>query len=61
MLIVYSRDLNEDLSKHFHSIIGAFLAIINQVAHSGSVDIHKQAPNPELTGKLFECMSHLLK
>ena len=56
------RDLNDQLHKHFSVLMDALLHIIPNVAYSSN-NAHDAAKiaNPELTGKLFECVSHLLK
>eukprot|EP01034_Spumella_vulgaris_P023353 gene23353-29566_t len=61
LIVVLARDLNDDLERHFHILTAALMKIVNSVAHSGSSTKGKEAPNPELAGKLFQCFSHLLK
>lgn len=58
---VLYRDINEDLSPYFHKLFGVLCSIVDKVAISGGVLEHEEAPNPELTGKLFETMSHVLR
>ena len=56
------RDLGEDLSKHFHRLINAVLSLVTTVTKSAeTVRKGVGAPSPELTGKLFECVSHMLR
>lgn len=46
--------------KHFHMFMKSFVAVLNAVALSGG-HANESAPNPELTGKLFETVGYLLK
>ena len=39
----------------------ALLAVVNKVAYSSHTIKGPTAANPELTGKLFECLSHMLR
>lgn len=54
------RDLQDASMTHFHSFMKAFVSILNAVVFSGGHS-NENAPNPELTGKLFETIGHLLK
>lgn len=57
-----NRDLEEDLYPHFHRLFGMLVKHVDAVAYSGnSKSGGSNAPNPELTGKLFETLSYLLK
>jgi hypothetical protein len=56
----YCRDLQDATMRHFHSFMKTFVAILATVAFSGG-HLNETAPNPELTGKLFETIGHLLK
>ena len=49
------RDLGDDLFPYFHRLFGALIGVINKISLAGS------ATNPELTGKLFECLSYLIR
>jgi hypothetical protein len=66
-LSVLARDLQEDLFIHFHVLFKVLVKRLDSIVFSGSL---KQtvgsipgtgAPNPELTGKLFECLSYMMK
>lgn len=57
---LYCRDLQDATTRHFHSFMKTFVAIMATVAFSGG-HVNESAPNPELTGKLFETIGHLLK
>ncbi len=54
------RDLQDSSMKHFHMFMKSFVAVLNAVALSGG-HANESAPNPELTGKLFETLGYLLK
>jgi len=63
LISVLGRDLQDDLYPHFHEL---FISLVNRVddiafslnaKHDGSCGL----PNPEMTGKLFECLSYLTK
>lgn len=41
--------------------MNGMIRVVNAVAQSGAHTIEIKAPNPELTGTLFEAMSYLLK
>ena len=61
-LIISFRDLEEDLYPHFHRLFGMLVKQVDAVAYSGSSKSGvSNAPNPELTGKLFETLSYLIK
>jgi hypothetical protein len=60
LIAVLCRDLQDASMKHFHELMKTFVAIMNTVAFSGGHS-NENAPNPELTGKLFETIGHLLK
>lgn len=53
------RDLQSDIKKYFHSLMKTLVQITNDVATCGGPS--KKELNPELTGKLFETVSYLLK
>lgn len=56
------RDLQEDLYPHYHQLFGMLVKQVDTVAYSGnSKSGASNAPNPELTGKLFETLSYLIK
>ena len=55
------RDLGEDINTYFHAFLSTMCSIVDKVAVSGGVIDNDEAPNPELTGKLFETMAHLLR
>jgi hypothetical protein len=57
LISVLARDLGDDLYSHFHHLFGLLTSKTDAVAYSGT----SGAPNPELSGKLFECMSYLIK
>jgi hypothetical protein len=62
MLLNFYRDLQEDLYPHFHRFFGMLVKQVDAVAYSGSSKSGAMgAPNPELTGKLFETLSYLIK
>ena len=61
-LIISFRDLEEDLYPHFHRLFGMLVKQVDAVAYSGSSKSGvSNAPNPELTGRLFETLSYLIK
>lgn len=61
MNAVHNRDLKEDLKTHFHVLVQTLQGVVDKVTYS-SMNVKGNAnANPELTGKLFECLSHLLK
>ena len=53
--------MKEDLNPHFHTLYGGLVNIASAVSMSGGAIMNGQTPNPELTGKLFETMSYLLR
>ena len=56
------RDLEEDLYPHFHRLFGMLIKQVDAVVYSGSSKSGvSNAPNPELTGRLFETLSYLIK
>jgi hypothetical protein len=55
------RDLKEDMNPHFHTIFGGLVNIVPRVAMSGGTTPNGTIPNPELTARLFETLSYLLK
>eukprot|EP01032_Pedospumella_encystans_P036266 gene36266-41027_t len=61
LVSVLARDLKEDLQPHFHKLVQTLLAVVNKVAYSSMNSKGTSSANPELTGKLFESLSHLLK
>jgi len=61
LLSVLAKDLKTDIKKHFHMIVNTLLKVLHGVAYSSTASKGAAAVNPELTGKLFECLSHLLK
>jgi hypothetical protein len=61
LLSVLAKDLKTDIQKHFHTIVNTLLKVLHGVAYSSTASKGAAAVNPELTGKLFECLSHLLK
>lgn len=54
-LLLCNRDLGESLFEHMDKILGSLVSLIDRVAFTDG------AVNPELTGKLFECISYLFK
>jgi hypothetical protein len=58
---VLARDLKGDLAPHFHKLVQTLVSLVGKVAYSSLTINGPVAANPELTGKLFECLSHLLK
>lgn len=61
LLSVLARDLKNDLQPHFQKLMQTFLTIVNSVAYSTDATKGLTAVNPELTGEMFECVSHLLR
>ena len=57
LISVLGRDLEDDLYPYFHRLFGMLVKHVDNVVYTGIGG----APNPELTGKLFECMSYLIK
>jgi hypothetical protein len=57
----FRRDLGDDLMDIYHSFCRAIADISNSVAYSGSTVQGSAVPNPELTGKMFECLSYIFK
>ena len=57
LISVLGRDLEDDLYPHFHRLFGLLVKHVDNVVYTGIGG----APNPELTGRLFECMSYLIK
>lgn len=55
------RDLREELSSNFQILMAALTKVTGAVAQSGGDSLDVKAPNPELTGVLFEAISYLLK
>jgi hypothetical protein len=55
------RDLKEDLQPHFHLLLQTLQGVVGKVAYSSLTVGGPVSANPELTGQLFECMSHLLR
>lgn len=61
LLSVMGRDLGKELDTHFHALFAPLVEIVPRIAMSGGVTPDQQVPNPELTGKLFETLSYLLR
>jgi hypothetical protein len=53
-VLSHSRDLQDEMYPHFHRLLEALLGVVDSVSEVPEL-------NPELTGKLFECVSYLLK
>lgn len=45
---------------HLHAFLQALCKIVDVVAYSGGAE-GDRVPNPELTGKLFETISYMLR
>jgi hypothetical protein len=58
---VLARDMQDDLFPYFHRLFGAVVGVVDRIAK----DVHNkpgsQPLDPELGGKIFECLSHMLK
>jgi len=61
LLSVLARDLKAEIQQHFDTIVNTLLKVLHGVAYSSTASKGMAAVNPELTGKLFECLSHLLR
>ena len=51
------RDVNEEVYVHFHDIMSTLMRQVEPMAHSPNGG----APTPEISSKLFECVSLLIK
>eukprot|EP01038_Epipyxis_sp_PR26KG_P008131 gene8131-11009_t len=61
LLSVLARDIKEQLYPCFNVIMKGLSSIVNEVVMSGINAKVSNGPNPEMAGKLFECLSHILK
>ena len=55
LLSVLGRDLGDDMYPYFHEIFTGITKNVDRIALYGGV------PNIELTGKMFECLSYLIR
>ena len=73
LVSVLGRDLQEDLYPNFHSLFKVVSHRLDQVVHNGAhtksvdendnvvIDHIKSSPNIDIAGKIFECLSYLIK
>lgn len=72
LVSVLGRDLQDDLYPNFHSLFKVISHRLDQVVHNGPstrsadendavVDPVKSSPNIDIAGKIFECLSYLIK
>lgn len=62
LFLILSRDSQDDFFRHFHTFFQILTEIIQKLAAGENIDGKKtNGPNPELVGKVFECMSFLIR
>ncbi len=55
------RDLQDELQPHFQELFSILVTLVDKVAYSGVNCDCINSPNPDMSAKIFECMSHLIK
>jgi hypothetical protein len=60
-LLTYFRDLQADLFPFLDDMLGPLVVLTARITNSGSEKPHAKTLDPEATGKIFECFSHVLR
>jgi len=60
IILYLFRDLQDVFMDYLHAFLQVICKIIDVVAYSGGAE-GDRVPNPELTGKLFETISYMLR
>lgn len=61
MFSILSRDLQADLFPYFDDLVSPLVAMTSRIINSGSEKPNDLSLDPEATGKIFECFSHLMR
>ena len=60
LLSVLGRDIQDDMFDHTIDFFSILTTLLDDVSQCGEKSSKKQA-DPEMTGKIFECMSHMIR